>query len=423
MNFKKKLLILGSDFFTLQCAIEAKKMGMYVITSDLMNWSPTKEASDEQWMVSTRDIDGLCEKCIGNDVTAAICGASDTNLDCLRELCKRLNFPLYCSSDMAWQASRDKSLFKKMCLKNNVSVPQPYNVSENPTEEELSQIKFPVVVKPVDNSGNRGMSYCNNKEELRSAIDYAVGKSKKGKFIVERKLVGEDYHINYAVANGEIKLASYAQLFHNPDGAANIYSFEYNSQKYYQQYLDEINDSLISTFKELGCSDGVVWADVMRDTTDGKFYVLEMGYRFPSALASCHLLESITGFNACKWMVEYALGIQHTLDEINCAVNETEKKLGFIHYFTKIEGAISKIEGLSEIMGTSDMYIDLPKREGASVGKTLPIANLAFLSNGLEDMINRLKFLNHTFKIFAENGEDMLIRFTDYERVENNLKI
>lgn len=420
---RDKLLILGSDFFTLQCAIEAKKMGAYVITSDLMNWSPTKAASDEQWMVSTRDIVGLCEKCMEHGVTAAICGASDTNLDCLRDLCKRLNYPLYCSSDIAWQASRDKSFFKRICLKNKVSVPQPYDVSEAPTEEELSKIEFPVVVKPVDNSGNRGMSYCNNKEELRSAIEYAIGKSEKGKFIVERKLTGEDYHINYAVANGEIKLASYAQLFHNPDGTANIYSFEYNSQKYYQQYLSEINDSLISTFKELGCSDGIVWVDVIRDAIDGKFYVLEMGYRFPSAVASCHLLESITGFNACKWMVEYALGIPHTIDDLKCPVNAAEKKVGFIHYFTRVEGTIGKIEGLSEIVHSKDMYLDLPKREGASVGKTLPIANLAFLCDDVEDMINRLKYLNTTFKIYTENGEDMLIRFTDYERVKNNLKI
>ncbi len=422
MNFKKKLLILGSDFFTLQCAIEAKKMGVYVITSDLMNWSPTKEASDEQWMVSTRDIDGLCEKCIENGVTAAICGASDTNLDCLRELCKRLNFPLYCSSDMAWQASRDKSLFKKMCLKNNVSVPQPYYVSENPTEEEISQIKFPVVVKPVDNSGNRGMSYCNNKEELRSAIDYAVGKSKKGKFIVERKLVGEDYHINYAVANGEIKLASYAQLFHNPDGAANIYSFEYNSQKYYQQYLDEINDSLISTFKELGCSDGIVWADVMRDTTDGKFYVLEMGYRFPSALASCHLLESITGFNACKWMVEYALSIPHSLNNIKSENISSELKLGFIHFFTVRSGKIAKIEGLNKIKEFNKIYVDMPKREGSEIIGMAPFANIAFLCGDTERMIEKLKFINNIFKVFNEDGEDILIHFIDYEILKDDYK-
>ncbi len=423
MVYKNKLLILGGDFFTLQCAREAKKMGVYVITSDLMNWSPTKEASDEQWMVSTRNIDELCEKCIENGVTATICGASDTNLDCLRELCKRLNFPLYCSSDMAWQASRDKSLFKKICLKNNVSVPQPYYVSKTPTEEELSQIMFPVVVKPVDNSGNRGMSYCNNKEELLSAIEYAIEKSQNGKFIVERKLVGEDYHINYAVANGEIKLVSYAQLFHNSDGAANIYSFEYNSQKYYQQYLDEINDSLISTFKELGCSDGVVWADVMRDTTDGKFYVLEMGYRFPSALASCHLLESITGFNACKWMVEYALGIPHTLNNIKSENINLELKLGFIHFFTAKSGKIAKIEGLKKIKGLNEIYVDMPKREGAEVIGMAPFANMAFLCSDTESMVEKLKYINGNFKVFNEDGEDMLIRFTDYERVENNLKI
>ncbi|MBR5948717.1 MAG: hypothetical protein IKZ82_08765, partial [Clostridia bacterium] len=59
----KKLLILGSDFGTLQVVREARALGIYVIVADTMPTSPTKELADEAWLISTTDTDLLIEKC------------------------------------------------------------------------------------------------------------------------------------------------------------------------------------------------------------------------------------------------------------------------------------------------------------------------------------------------------------------------
>lgn len=80
--------------------------------------------------------------------------------------------------------------FKALCRSCNVPVATDYFVSIPPTEEELSNIKFPVVVKAVDQSANRGMSYCHNKEEILPAIEYAHSFSKDSKVVIERMLKG-----------------------------------------------------------------------------------------------------------------------------------------------------------------------------------------------------------------------------------------
>ena len=60
----RKALILGSDYGTYDMAVEARNLGIYLVVTDLMETSPTKEIADEAWMISTTDIDSLEQKCI-----------------------------------------------------------------------------------------------------------------------------------------------------------------------------------------------------------------------------------------------------------------------------------------------------------------------------------------------------------------------
>ena len=110
----KKLLIIGSDFGTIDIVKEAKKMGLWVIVADYFAYTPTKDLADESWTLSTTDIDALEQKCREENVSAIAYGASDFNIGNVRILCKRLNLPVYCSDDYAWKVSRDKSEFKKV---------------------------------------------------------------------------------------------------------------------------------------------------------------------------------------------------------------------------------------------------------------------------------------------------------------------
>ena len=413
-----KLLVLGSDYFTKQVVIEGKNIGAYVIVADLMETSPTKTAADEQWLISTTDIDTLGSKCIEAGVTAVLCGASDFNTNNVRQLCKRLDLPLYCSSDYAWGISRNKGDFKKVCKSVGAPVAEDYFISDINNRCELDKVCYPVVVKPVDKSGNRGVSYCYNEKELIAAYNYAKEISDNEQVIVERMLKGTEHNVCYIVADGEPILSSYDELHHHPEQLANIYSFEINTKRFLKQFIEEVNDSLKNVFRKIGCTEGVVWVDSMRDETDGKFYILEMGYRFPAALASCALNEKATGINPVRWMVECALGIKHRKEDAPSDIGTLESgKVALIHLFTTKAGVINKIIGLEKIETMENVTVDMPKREGSVVREHTCIALITVYADNCPDICERIKEINETIRIENEKGENMVVIYDDYDAI------
>ena len=139
-----KLLILGSDYGTIDLVKAAKDRGAYVVVADLMTTSPTKKAADEAWLISTADIDLLEKKCLEENIGAIMTGASDFNIAKSRELCKRLGFPVYCESDKAWDIATNKRHFKDICMQVGAPIAADYMITDKFTDEELADIKTAV---------------------------------------------------------------------------------------------------------------------------------------------------------------------------------------------------------------------------------------------------------------------------------------
>ncbi len=170
----EKLLMLGTSLGSKNIVEYAKSQGIYTIVTDYLppDVSTAKLVSDEYWMINTGDLDILEAKCREEGVTCIMCGVSEFNLEMTMELCKRLGLQSYCTPE-AWHYSRDKADFKALCREVGAPIADDYYLSDDLTDDELSKVKFPVVVKPVDLSGNRGITYCYNKDELVQAYRYA----------------------------------------------------------------------------------------------------------------------------------------------------------------------------------------------------------------------------------------------------------
>ncbi len=418
---QRKMLVLGSDYFTLQVVLEAKRQNVYVIVSDLMETSPTKEMADEQWMISTNDIDLLEAKCKEHGVTAVMYGASDFNTGNGRQLCKRLGLPLYCQDDYAWSVSRNKGEFKRVCKSVGAPVSPDYEIAGLDDREAIDRVVYPVVVKPVDKSGNRGVSYCYNKEELLEAYRYAREISDNQQIIVERMLKGTEHNVCYIVADGELKLSSFSELYHHPSQLANIYSFEINASRFLEQYIQEVNESLKKVFQKIGCKEGIVWVDSMRDETDGKFYILEMGYRFPAALASCAMNEKITGIDPVKWMVECALGVHHKKEDMPGELTgPSKKKLALVHLFSTQSGVIHKIKGLDAIAAMDNVFVDMPKREGGTIREATCIGLISIYGEDCREVCRKIQAVNEAIRVEDEQGNNMIILYDDYDTILKN---
>lgn len=418
---KKKILLLGSDFGTLDMVLEAKKQGYYVIATDLMETSPSKEAADEMWKISTTDLTILEEKCRELDIKGIITGASDFNITCARQLCKRLNLPIYCENDYAWKVARDKSEFKKVCNLVGAPVAKGYTINDELTREQLDAIEYPVVVKPVDKSGNRGMSYCSNEAELLEAYKNARSVSSNPNIVCERQLHGPEWTVYYLLADGQAQLFYFAKEHHQPGELANLYTIMNSSSHHLKQYLEEMNDKVIEVFKQANFTEGLAWVETMLDD-DGKFYLIECGYRFGGDMENiCY--EKVSGFNSIKWMIDTAVGKKHTIKDLPAPLTTAHKACSATyHLFANKDAIITKIEGLDKIEANGNVYVDMPKREGSKVFDRACMGIVRIYGETHLKMIEKIKYITDNLKIYDENGEELFIKFTDYKSISDDFE-
>lgn len=418
---QKKLLILGSDFSTVHLVEEAHRMGVYVIVSDLMQNSPTRSLADETWKISTTDIEELKARIIEHHVDGVLAGASEFNLENVRTICKQLDMPLYCLSDKAWGVARNKRKFKDLCKKNSVRTATDYFLGDDLKPDDLGKVVFPVVVKPVDKSGNRGMSYCSTVEELKAGYRKAREISDNENIIVETRLKGPEYTAYYVLAEGEIVLSYYTSMHHEPGEADNIYSLEYMTSCHLRQFLSEMNDGLINVLKDAGCKDGIAWVEMMYNQ-DGHFYALEMGYRFAGpGIYPVH--ERVTGFNTYKWMIEIALGKIHSREDLPLPLERAYVEcVGAYDLFANCSGVIDKITGLDAILRLPNVVIDMPKREGDAVRMHTNMGIIKIFGKDCDEMCDTIAFINSHLRVLNSDGENMYVVFDDFDIVKNEYK-
>lgn len=422
---QEKLLILGSDFGTISVVKEAHKSGLYVIVADLMEESPSKDEADESWFISTTDIDKLERLCKERGVTAVMFGASDFNISNCRVLCKRLALPIYCDNDDAWNIAGNKRMFKNICKRVGAPIATDYEIFDDQLESQMNKIIYPVVVKPSDKSGNRGMSFCGSDEEFRKAYNLARSISDQS-IIVERQLKGEEYNVHYVLADGEARLLYFSSTHHEPGYASNLYSFKITTSCHLRQYLDEVNDSVKRVFKEAGCKEGIVWVDVMRDA-DGKFYLLEMGYRFGGVM-TYRPYAMVSGFNTISWMLDLSRGIKHKLSDLPGELSSIYRGCAAsYHLFTKHACIVKEVNGVELLEGREleGIFVDMPKRAGSMVREKTTMGLIGIYGEDINDLCDKLKYVNASLSIKDEDNNDLVIIFDDYDTLiqEYNLGI
>ena len=412
-----KMLMLGSTGRgTKELLLEAKRRGIYTIITDNLSeeQSPTKKYADESWMISTSEIDLLEEKCRSYNIEAIMNGISTYNISVAMELCKRLGLPCYATPN-SWNYTIDKRAFKDLCIRCNVPVAQDYYIAKNPTKEEYQKVVYPVVVKAIHQSANRGTSYCNNQDELIIACDYARSVSSSDTVIVERKLEGREYTAWYALADGNASLINFASMYNQPGYPSNCYSVTTTHTNKLDRYLNEVDPNFKKALKESGCKEGIAWIEMMLDK-DGHFYVLETGYRMSGdMMARVH--KNVSNFDTYAWLVDIASGKKHTALDLPKSQDEEPQRCGCSYIlWSEEEGTISRIEGLSEIKNLPGININIDGnlKVGNRVSKHQYLYVITFDTENISKMCNVIEQINNTVKIFDQQNNDIVIRYTDF---------
>lgn len=410
----KKLLILGTSTGTREIINYAREKGVYTIVTDDRSpeVSMAKMWADEYWMINTSETETLAQKCKENGVSGVICGLSEFNIEMMIRLTDALGLPCY-TTEASWHYSKDKDDFKKVCRELGVPVAKDFFVSKALTEEEVNAVEYPVVVKPVDQNGNRGISYCHSSEELIEAYRYALSCSKSDKVIIEKMLNGKEWYSYYAMADGEVRLIALNGMYAEPGQLKNLYSLTTTVSDNVKRFINEVNPKIVKLLKKLGCREGIAWVQEMLDD-DKNFYVIEMGYRLPGDMTFIQY-EGLLGFNTVAWLVDYALGEKHDASQLPAEQTEAFVRCGCSYnLWVSEEGILKEITGIEEILSIPGVSYHSNTQAGDSVRKHGHIGTFAFVTDDCTQMCAVINEINQKVKVIDESGRDLMIRYTDF---------
>lgn len=281
MGKQKRLMLLGGLRYLLPVIEEAHNLGVYVITADYLPDNIAHKYSDEYVNVSIIDKEEVLEAAQRLRIDGIMSFAVDPGVVSAAYVAEKMGLPFQCSYEAAC-ILQDKSRFRQFLSENGFNCPKAKGYSN--VEDALKDVDYfdwPVIVKPVDSAGSKGVTKVVDPKDLSHAIELALAFSISKKFIVEDFLEKEGFSVgteSFVVDRKLVYNGFYDQLF--DDESANPYtpSAEVWPSVMSQEYQTEIKAELQRLVELLGITTGIFNVEC-RVCKNGKAYLMEVSPR------------------------------------------------------------------------------------------------------------------------------------------------
>ena len=376
----KTVMILGAGVMQLPAIRIAREKGWKVIVADGNSSAPGAVLADIFENVDLKDREKLLEKAIYHDKHGGLDGVFTAGTDfsysvaCLTEL---LGLPGV-SRETALNAT-DKGRMRDVFRSRGVPIPEYRSFArEEMPDVGRSRWNFPVVVKPVDNMGARGVAMARDPDELRESAESAMRYSRSGRIIVEELIRGREFSIDALVYRGRIRICGIADrhIFFLPWFVELGHTMPSRTDK---NTLAELVRVFRSGIEALGIENGAAKGDVFM--TPGGAVVGEIAAR-------------LSGGYMSGWTYPYSSGVEVTGAALNISVGLPPGNLVPRRRWTSAERAFISIPGtVREILGLDDARAIPGVRDVFS--RVEPGFRVKFPENNVEKCGNIISALPH----------------------------
>ncbi|MEL3960609.1 ATP-grasp domain-containing protein [Lysinibacillus endophyticus] len=190
----KKVIILGGSRYQVPIIKKAREMGLYIVICDILEDCPGKEYAHEFFAISTAEKESILNLAESLNVDGIIAYASDLNALTAAYVSEKLNLPSNPYRSVEILSNKEK--FRKFLKENNFNTPRAkaYDKFEDALKD-IQQFKLPVMIKPVDSSGSKGVSKIDSIELLQEKVEIALNSSRVKRFIIEEFIESKYYHV------------------------------------------------------------------------------------------------------------------------------------------------------------------------------------------------------------------------------------
>ncbi len=300
----KRVLVLGAPVFQIPVIQKAKEMGLYVGVVDIDREAPALCYADEQFICSIRDKDAVLRIAKVFEPDGIVIGACDTSVVTGAYVCSQLNLPGH-TLDTAVKAT-DKVKMLETFRKHGVAHPFFQVVKKKDIERISTDFPYPVISKPIDSAGGRGISIIHHGTELRQAALFSSQAGISGDILIEEYMDGPEVSVEVIVVEGIPYVLQITDKI--TSGEPNFYELGHSQPS---ALAPEIKEQIGKLAAKAVLAVGLVNspAHVEIKVTEEGLKMVELGARLGGDCITTHLLEtSVTGINMVQAAIELALG-------------------------------------------------------------------------------------------------------------------
>ena len=308
----KKLLILGGSQYALPLIKTAHELGIFVITCDYLKDNIAHRYSDiyiNESVTNKRGILKIAKRFKINGITSFAC---DPGVETMAFVTNKLKLPSV-GPYKSVHILQNKNLFRKFLKKHGFNTPFYKCVS---TKGDLMKVaktlKYPLIIKPVDSAGSKGVSKIETPNEIYNAFALAKNNSRSKKVIVEEflKSVDNPSDSDCYSYKGKLEFVSFSNQYfdlksenpYTPAGFIWPSSMELLKQKEIELELQRL-----LTLLKMNTS---IYNVESRYCTNGKTYLMEVSPR-GGGNRICEMINLSYGIDLIKRHVMDCVGINN----------------------------------------------------------------------------------------------------------------
>ena len=304
----KRVLMLGGSLYQTYAIKEAKRLGYYVITCDYLPGNPGHKFAHEYHNVSTTDKEAVLALARKLKVDGVVAYASDPAAPTAAYVCEQMGLPT--SPYKSVEILSNKDLFRDFLQKYSFTCPKAkgYDTYEEALKD-INDYRLPVMVKPVDSSGSKGINKLTDWGQLKDFVADALNYSRRKRFLIEEFIVKKGHQISGDAFSVDGKLAFYCfgNEFYDPNcdkdfaPLGECWPFQMD-----QKYITDLAEQLQRLFTLLDMKSNAYNVEAIVGEDD-KVYLLEVGARSGGSLIP-QVTEYATGVNMVTYVIKAAMG-------------------------------------------------------------------------------------------------------------------
>lgn len=299
----RKLAIIGASYLQEPLIQKAKSIG---IETHVFAWAANdvgEKSADFFYPISIVEKEAILHKCreIGVDGICSI--ASDLATVTVNYVAEQLG--LTGNSGECTERSTNKHKMRQ-CFEQNGD-PSPKSILvDNVDDLRGISLNYPVIVKPTDRSGSRGITKLESGVGLQEAIDRAKGLSLEGHALVEEFAVGQEYSVECVSWQGEHHFLAMTHKY-TTGSPMFIETGHLQPAPVAEERVEQVKAVVFHALDSLGIENGASHSE-LKIAEDGRITLIEIGGRMGGDFIGSDLVCLSTGYDFVKAVIEIALG-------------------------------------------------------------------------------------------------------------------